>query len=662
MKKVFFTFLLSIIFLFNSAFASGFADRQAAFVNQFKDGNGREALMLQAYTNQPLNQEVLDKFLLQMTSESVADFSLVQMIRVLYLTNGEYDHKILPAVNQLRFWLEKGEDWLVHYTENHMSMWMSSEYLLHQKYGREMSADLVKRLKHYLFLKINYGFYEYFSSVYLPYTLSGLLNLVDFCEDEEISSMAELAAKRLLSEILMVTNDKGVFYPTAGRNYVGKYLTPYQQNHNALIYLITEMGEAPNSPTHASTFLATSKIDMEDVAAGFQTNLDTKFAFGHTLQEGRTLNLPLSRLDRAIFTLSYGGYFHPYVSNQTQWLMNTYGLWDHKEFESFSMFKGIPKELGNLVAKVGAAVSKSSVISGQTVAVYKNKGVVLTSSLDKWKGYLGYQIWPYCATVETIPVFTISGDPAVNWEDWSSTGSNTHLPYVWQESNVALVMYRPDPLPELLGFKNKEVNLYFPENEFDEVRHNGKWMIGRKAKSYVAVRRYSDEMMNGRYYASNIDGQAWVVVVGNEDVHGSFNDFENVIDKAVFYENWFYKKNTNQWIYHASINVDGKFIEHKWPGIFKPVNTTIREESPEINFTLSPNPASNLTHFKLKNQHKEQIDLKIFNTYGQMVFSGEYESVENMSQQISLSHLTKGMYHVVVKAGEQMQSTPLFVE
>lgn len=663
MNKIYLFLCFSILGFTQVVIASDYESRREDFISRLKNSDNQHALMLQAYVGEPLDQSLLDNLLYEMDTLSTADFRLVQAIRILFFTNGEYDEQILPVIRKLRLWVEPSEDWLVHYTENHMSQWMSSEYLLRQKYGWEVSDDLDKRLKHFLFMKVHYGYYEFFSSVYLPYTLSGLLNLVDFAEDEEIRMMASLAAERLLKEILMVTNDKGVFFPTAGRNYISKYLKSYQENHSALIYLTTGLGNPQIAPTHASPFLATSVFDPQGVADSYTETIDEHYEIGHSLSEGRKLNNHLSRRDQAIFQWSYGAYFHPYTSNLSQWFLNKYDFWDHKEFGFFSIFKGIPQALGNLIAKVAGAVSKSSVISGQTVAIYKNKGIVLTSVQDKWKGGVGYQMWPWCATVDSFPIFTASGDATTAWDNWSSTGSNTHLPYVAQESNVALIMYRPDPLPALLGFNNKEVVLFFPKNAFDEIRYNGLWVIGRKEDSYIAVRRYSEEEFNGNYLCTNADGQTWIAVVGNIETHTSFDNFEKVISNAIFYDNW-YRKNLD-WIYHASIQVDGKFIEHRWKGLFGPVNpiTANKEASTNnLSYSLYPNPAKYNTTLMVDTDISDKVEVKIFNTYGQMVYYKEIENLDKVMQNLKIDHLSKGLYHVVVSSGNETQSSSLKVE
>ena len=74
-------------------------------------------------------------------------------------------------------------------------MWMSSAYLLEESHNIDTNdPELVTRLTSYLKAKIEYGYYEFYSTLYLPYTLSGLLNLVDFCQDATIQDLATRAS------------------------------------------------------------------------------------------------------------------------------------------------------------------------------------------------------------------------------------------------------------------------------------------------------------------------------------------------------------------------------------------------------------------------------------------------------------------------------------
>jgi hypothetical protein len=67
-----------------------------------------------------------------------------------------------------------------------------------------------------------------------------------------IKKGAATAAQRLLTDLLLYTNDLGAFYPVAGRNYPSKYTNPFYQNHSGLIYLLTGKGAADNFPVGSS--------------------------------------------------------------------------------------------------------------------------------------------------------------------------------------------------------------------------------------------------------------------------------------------------------------------------------------------------------------------------------------------------------------------------
>ncbi len=239
--------------------------RREAFIQTALTHFNGDAITLQAYKGIPVDPQTLTDLLNDVQTNTVADFGIVKLIRVLYLSNGEYDSQILPVLQNIPFWLTPNEPNKVYWSENHMIMWMSSDYLLHQKYNFPVDSTLDKRLRHYLHLKVDYGFYEFFSSVYAPYCLSGLLNLADFSDDAEIKSLATQAAQRLLKDLLLLTNDQGAFFPAAGRNYYGKYKKPYGDNHSYLIYLLTGFGPTPYDGSHASDFLASSTLPVDDI-------------------------------------------------------------------------------------------------------------------------------------------------------------------------------------------------------------------------------------------------------------------------------------------------------------------------------------------------------------------------------------------------------------
>jgi hypothetical protein len=460
---------LGVMLILVQAHAGNPADyeqRREAFIESALANFNGDAITLQAYKGLPVDQNAINQLLSGIPTNAEADFRMVKLIRVLFLTNGEYEAQILPVLQTIPLWMEPNEEFRQYWSENHMIMWSSTAYLLKQKYGWETDSTVEKRVKHFLELKVNYGFYEFFSSTYAPYCLSGLLNLVDFAADPEIKDLAIKAAQRLLKEFLLLSNDQGTFFPAAGRNYYEKYGTPYRQNHTNIIYLLTGFGQVPNEGSHASNFLASSSIPLDGVISSWKSELDTLYKIGHTLQQGFVLNSQMSRLDKVLFQWSSGAYFHPDVAAETFQLVKDYNLWGHEEFEPFEPFSFLPTSLATSFANIASSITKSSVICGQDVYIFKNRSVTLSSIQDFWKGKVGYQAFPCVANLGTTAVLTASGE-TTDWGNRPSRTSNTDLPYVSQKQNVALIMYRPEKTLPLFGHKIFDVALHWTDNDFD---------------------------------------------------------------------------------------------------------------------------------------------------------------------------------------------------
>ncbi len=567
--KFFTNTLLFIAILLSPAAATydntrlDFTSRQEAYRSfAIEHPTNKDALVIQAYVGNPLTQEYLDKILLDILTDKDADFYLIHLVRILLFTS-EYDELILPVIEKLPMFLQEGEDTRVYWSENHMIMWDSSAWLLHEREGWEIDTRQERRLRHFLDLKIDYGFYEFNSATYLPYTFKALLNLSDFAEDREIQEKATLAVKRLLSEMLIFTNERGVYFPAAGRSYLSKYIEAYGANHSSLIYLLTGMGEIPDSLSSAISFLATSNLDVDDVIKAWTPELYMTYRIGHPFRESDSIHSGLVKADRIMMQWSSGGYFHPSVADETFWLIEEYNLWDHSHTNDYAGFAGLPNWVAFPIAKVLASITRSSVLTGAVLVVFKNGPVVLSSVQNYYKGRLGYQQWPWAATVGTLAVWTQSGEVKRNWNDRSDQNVNTHLPYINQKENVALIMYKPNNDLDLYGFQN-DVALYWPEEEFDETRSFNIWLLGQQGDGYIAVRKHCSRTINGYQACSDSNGQTWAVVVGNSNIYGSFDKFEDVIKRAKFTKKkrWSWSKLRFQ--YYAKISVDGKTVSLKW--------------------------------------------------------------------------------------------------
>jgi hypothetical protein len=649
-----FSLLIAVVnvLFFQSATATNpdFEQRRTEYIATALANPNNNVITIQAYENGTVDAGYLNSLLSGIASGTTSDFDIVKLIRVLYFTNGTYDSEILPVLNSVPYWLTKDEEQRTYWSENHLIMWMGSDWLLHERYGRAIDPTLEQRLKHYLNMKVQYGFYEFFSSVYAPFTLAGLLNLSDFAEDAEIKSLAAQAAQLLLKDFLMLTNDKGVFFPAAGRNYFGKYASAYGQNHNNLIYMLTGFGEAPDGASHAGGFLASSTLDVDAVINSWAAELDTIYSIGHTLEESFVLNSALTDVDRILAQWSGGAYFHPLVALESGRLIEDSNLWNHVDMSAFAQFQSLNVEDFPTLAEGASAISKSSVIMGQDVAIFKHNSVTLSSVQDFWKGKVGYQQMPVVANVGTTAVLTASGE-AVAFDQRGEANENTHLPYVKQEHNVALVMYRPDPTLPFFGQTEMEVALHWFDADFDEVRTSGNWLLGRQENGYVGVRRSCTTQINNMIACDNPEGQTWVFMVGDSAMYGSFDDFQSIIDSSQFEEEWYLDTVTDQWVYYAGIAIDTTSIDYAWnqdsssTGVFS-------HETVQNSFTVFPNPATDKVTVDLTAFEKEVISITIVNAIGQTVFAEREPTLTSNLFTLSMEGWARGVYFFTVNSDE----------
>lgn len=592
------------------------------------------AITIQAYEGVPVDQAVLNNTLANLINESVSDFDIVKLVRVLMLSNGEYDSLVIPVLETIPFWLQKDEDTRVYWSENHMIMWMSSDWLLYENYpGWTTDVNLRTRLVHFLQLKNQYGFYEFFSTTYAPYTLTGLLNLADFSQDAEIKQLATIAAQKLMIWILAVSNDAGVIMPAAGRNYYGHYVgSPYSQNVFHDIYMLTGVGPAPANASHSGGFFATSSIDVDTVLNTWMSSLDTVFHVGHPIESFDTLHAGQSPGDKIMFQWSGGGYFHPYVAGESAQLMVDSNLWPHPEFAELVFLSSIPVSNIPTVAENLSYASKSTVICGQDVHVFKNGPVVLSSAQDFWKGKWGYQSFPCVASVGTTAVITIGGKPELDPQDIHHDHANDHLPCVTQQSNVALMMFWPEIKVDVLGPPQKEVMLYFNENDFDETAESNGWVMGRQGDAYVAVYKPCSGMINGVRACYNSSHQSWVTVVGSAAMYSDFATFQSLAGQAHVEETFVYDALTGDSVFYASVTFDTTSVDYTWSREYEP--NAVNELKPGRSINVYPNPSSGL--FTISGL-PGSITFDVYDLNGKRVVAGA-------GNQLNISTLNNGSY------------------
>jgi hypothetical protein len=341
-------------------------------------------------------------------------------------------------------------------------------------------------------------------------------------------------------------------------------------------------------------FLSTSTYNLEVPAATWTPVVDTVLSIGHDVLQHKEIHASLdNRVDQTLFQWSAGGYFLPETALDTQFVLDTYHLGTHDEFGIVApIAKLLNRRFFDDLARLVPGLSRGSNIAGADVAIYRHHCVALISLHDFIVGARAAQQWSWVATIEDISVYTQSGVTSKSFRDPTGT-SQVHMPDVKQDGNVALITYRPSYdiivpsfLLNILGIDMDfptQVALHFPVELFDQVVEEGRWILGRKNESYIAVWRHGLRQNDcssspvepypcDPYYYSNpksfFRGQVWAVVVGNAITHGSFEEFEDVILQGeVSGRTVFTPRKAFGWFtYKSRLRVDGKSLSCSMDG------------------------------------------------------------------------------------------------
>jgi len=164
--------------------------------------------------------------------EDCADFRLAGLLRMekLGFSTPEESSEIRRAALNFRYWPdEPGQDAMCFGSENHSLLFHGCQIIAGQLYpdatfptsqrtGREQATLALTRIKKWLDTIGTEGLHEFHSGTYQPITVGALLNVIDFCGDEETARRAS----GVLDQIFKMNAGhvfKGVVSAPQGRVY-----------------------------------------------------------------------------------------------------------------------------------------------------------------------------------------------------------------------------------------------------------------------------------------------------------------------------------------------------------------------------------------------------------------------------------------------------------
>lgn len=513
--------------------------------------------------NHTLPDQTIERLILGITNPDITtgDMDLAQYVRALYCSDSQpqQQSELLAALQELydngelRLWITKRETNNIYWTENHMILWLGSTLLLRDKLRWDPNDDafvrLEERLEHWLDLKLQYR-YEWFSTNYIPFTVAGCLNLVDFASSAAIADKAERVASLFLEDWLLQTTTLGQYYPVANRNRNRHYSRP---EFRSITWMLTGLGNPlPDNPwlhDYVGAYLATTSMDFEPVAARFERSVSRKLRIGHETAEHKTLHKSMTRTDHTFFQWSAGVYVEPGFIADTMQVLQDWKFASHRMFPNFlwPFLNQLWTPLLAVIVYLLPGQTRATNASLAKLTIYKNDDVMLSSLEDFHVGERGTDQWPLMATVGDTAVWTQSGVSGRQFRPDLNAVSHSHFPQVVQSNHVALISYRPKfdvRVPaRFLGWVgvplSTQVSLSFNPERFDETKEVGNWLLGRRGTAYVGVWRHALTRNDCRgttmpcteyWYSNPAKGMSvWAVVVGNNISHGDFDGFVDAV-------------------------------------------------------------------------------------------------------------------------------------
>ncbi len=490
-----------------------------------------------------------------------ADYALHAFLRLIY----QYQHHLRldedlierarTSIQKFKYWPdEPGQDTMCTWTENHYILFASAGYLAGQLfpdisffnsglYGNELTAAFRPRILRWLELRFYTGFSEWLSNVYYDEDLTALLNLVDFCRDDEIQRRSAMLIDLILFE-MAVNNHAGVFGSSHGRTYEPTKKWAAQESTTDTQKLLFGRGIFSSSDNmSAAGFALSLRYRMPGVIYAIANDsqrgeLLHRQRVGICIDQAEWWGLRPDNYENGMQLLTLEAYLHPHTARLFVKMLNRYHWWDNPLFQPFRQHRLLLQFLSTtrllpLVSRHYRYDVCRNTREQANLYTYRTPDYMLSSAQDYRKGYGGDQqhIWqatlgPDAVCFTTHPA-RLQGPPPNYW-----TGSGC-LPRVAQVKNVLIAIYHLNRFPALhvpneLWF----THAWLPQDQFEEVVEQEGWIFARLGKGYLALLSQHPYQWHdrpgedqGREVLVNSKNNIWICELGRKEVDGSFPDF-----------------------------------------------------------------------------------------------------------------------------------------
>jgi len=526
---------------------------QCAAINTSFSGGVQKALSSLAKAAsgvQPVEEEILLAMDYIYVRNDCGDFVIANLLRMIYLF-GESElisKKIKQAIKEMLldfdYWFGENVKFpgrQIIWTENHIMMFMTCEYLAAQLYpdetfrfrkkkGSEICREIAPKILEWIKIKGLVGFSEWDSNCYIEENVYSLLNIYDFARDDILKEKAN----RLLDIMMFgmaVNSFKGNYCCSHGRSYAS--FIKHSGNTGVAIMqkLLWDIGNlGDNLLSMGGISIATSQYDtcsvIDRIATDSSSVFEDKEQQSFDVEDGIKFNKGFHDFEDLTLYWHNMGYTHRDIAKRTYEMGVKFGIVVNKNVYTGYRYVKECKEKGIEPdkCKLGNYMCRVSKIT------YKTPDYLISCAQDFRKGEDGYQQHIWQATMEDDAIVFTNHPGTYNEGDgrpdfWS--GNAIH-PRAAQYKNMVICIYNIDRECRI-----PYSHAYFPQKKFDEVIEAEGWIFGRKGEGYVALYSQNGYQWSERNALSDVEAickspsNIWICHMGNKAQYSAFNIFIN---------------------------------------------------------------------------------------------------------------------------------------
>ncbi|MHA1110789.1 MAG: hypothetical protein ACTSRE_06775, partial [Promethearchaeota archaeon] len=546
-----------------------FTERQDLYLNGTHENNGFHAQVARSYLGLPINEDTIRSTMEDVINlKDTSDFDVNTYLRILYYDNvssnlsSELRADLKNVILNFKYWFtEPNDDSMIFWTENHMILFHTAELLAGQLYPNETFSNSgmtgIEHVNHAIPLinrwigwRAQFGFSEWHSNVYFTYDLIALMNLVEFSEDEPISTKAMMLvdllafdfANNFFHSIYATTHGR-----TADSRQVGHSVDspPSRESPSEAAWVllgISKHNENDGSNGGAISIAVSEKYVpppiLEDIAEIAATSNEHKERSSLNLMDGPTYGIGYTSMDDLMFWWPMSATAAAPIVDSSLRLMEEYDL-SAKLIFNDAMFVDLlsfgAKIHGTTISgscEILDMVTRGVCLESVSTYTYRTPYYQLSGAQDYHKGMDGLQEHIWQASLDETAIVYANSPGGVSPQEFTGGWK----PRATMNENVGIFQYdrySTSLLGEMvflyLEYK-PYTHAYFPQWAFDSVEQHGKWTFGEKGDSYVAL--YSNKRP---HWESDIElrsfgkKNAYIVELASIEDYSSFDEFIETI-------------------------------------------------------------------------------------------------------------------------------------